>query len=86
VLIEGSHKTPSGDDLGCGEGAERGVGNPHVARIRRGDAVAFYNYKDDGSGRLDWRALHTGLPTTEEDGVKWIANHWFRLNSLNEGC
>ena len=56
--------------------------NPNIARVRKGDAIAFYNYKNDGSGQLDWRALHTGLPTSEEDGVKWIANHWFRLGDL----
>lgn len=56
--------------------------NPNIAHVRKGDAIAFYNYKNDGSGQLDWRALHTGLPTSEEDGVKWIANHWFRLRDL----
>lgn len=56
--------------------------NPHVAWINRGDALAFYNYLDDGSARLDWRALHTGLPTQPEDGVKWIANHWFCAPTL----
>ena len=56
--------------------------NPHVIHINKGDAIAFYNYKNDGSGQLDWKALHTGLPTTEEDGVKWIANHWFRVGKL----
>ncbi len=57
--------------------------NNNIVYINKGDAVAFYNYKNDGSGNLDWRALHTGLPTTEEDGsIKWIANHWFRLGYL----
>ena len=56
--------------------------NPHITYIKKGDAIAFYNYKNDGSGQLDWRALHTGLPTTESDGVKWIANHWFRVGKL----
>ncbi len=58
--------------------------NPHITYIRKGDAIAFYNYKNDASGQLDWRALHTGLPTTEKDGVKWIANHWFRVGDLCE--
>mmetsp|Transcript_31521 Transcript_31521/g.48363 ORF Transcript_31521/g.48363 Transcript_31521/m.48363 type:complete len:363 (-) Transcript_31521:948-2036(-) len=55
--------------------------NPNVSYIKKGDAVAFYNYMDDGSKRFDWRALHAGLPADE---VKWIANHWFRSNSLLE--
>jgi len=58
--------------------------------VRPGDAVAFYNYLDDGSGRIDWRAIHAGLPVEGEQssgsaggGVeKWIANHWFRWESL----
>ena len=58
------------------------VQNEHVALIEQGDALAFYNYCDDGSARLDWRSLHCGLPTSEEDGEKWIANHWFRVNDL----
>lgn len=57
--------------------------NPNVAWIKKGDAIAFYNYKNDGSGRLNWRALHTGLPTSKNDGEKWIANHWFRLGLLS---
>ena len=51
-------------------------------KIDKGDAIAFYNYQNDGSGRLNWRALHTGLPTTEKEGQKWIANHWFRFGTL----
>lgn len=58
------------------------IDDMHVVWIRCGDAVAFYNYPDDGFGRLDNRALHTGLPTAGEGGVKWIVNHRFRLNSL----
>ena len=54
----------------------------HTAWINEGDAVVFYNYCDDGSGRLDWRSLHCGLPTPEEDGTKWIANHWFCVGDL----
>lgn len=56
----------------------------HISWIDQGDALVFYNYLDDGSARLDWRSLHSGLPTTEEDGEKWIANHWFRVNDLAE--
>ena len=51
----------------------------NVVSIKRGDAIVFYNYVDDGSMQLNWRALHTGLPATS---TKFIANHWFRLNSL----
>ena len=50
--------------------------------INAGDAVAFYNYLDDGSGMLNWRAIHTGLPAK---GSKWIANHWFRSGGLERG-
>lgn len=57
--------------------------DPNVLWIKKGDAIAFYNYKNDGSGQFDWRSLHTGLPTSQEDGLKWIANHWFRLGHLN---
>jgi hypothetical protein len=53
--------------------------NEHVVSIERGDALAFYNYIDDGSEHLNWRSLHTGLPATS---TKYIANHWFRINSL----
>jgi len=53
--------------------------NEHVAWIDQGDALVFYNYCDDGSAKLDWRSIHSGLPTSE---VKWIANHWFRINDL----
>jgi len=56
--------------------------NEHIACVNRGDAIAFYNYKDDGSAQLDWTALHCGLPTTDEEGTKWIANHWYRVNAL----
>ena len=52
----------------------------HTVYVNKGDAVAFYNYRDEGSAQLDWAALHCGSPT---DGTKWIANHWFRLNDLS---
>lgn len=48
----------------------------HVMYVEPGDAVAFYNYDKDG---LDFRALHTGLATSD---TKWIANHWFRVPTL----
>ena len=56
--------------------------NEHIAKIHQGDAVVFYNYREDGSTRLDWRSLHCGFPVSEEDGTKWIANHWFRVDDL----
>ena len=57
--------------------------NNAVLQVNPGDAVAFYNYLDDGSGQLDWNTLHCGLPTSEKHGgTKWIANHWYRLNVL----
>jgi hypothetical protein len=40
--------------------------------ICQGDAIAFYNYFEDGTA--DWNAIHAGMPGTEE---KWVANHWF---------
>lgn len=53
--------------------------NKHTVLVNKGDAVAFYNYRDEGSAHLDWTALHCGSPTDE---TKWIANHWYRLNDL----
>lgn len=59
--------------------------NPqNIVHVNSGDAIAFYNYLDDGSGRIDWNALHCGLPTAHDDGDKWIANHWYRLNVLED--
>ncbi|KAL7495817.1 hypothetical protein ACHAWT_006315 [Skeletonema menzelii] len=52
----------------------------YTVLVNKGDAVAFYNYKDEGSAQLDWAALHCGSPTDE---TKWIANHWYRLNELS---
>jgi hypothetical protein len=66
-------------------------GSPIVARVNEGDAVAFYNYRVDGS--MNWRAFHSGLPITQDDllvgkeneetdkntGGKWIANHFYHF-------
>lgn len=41
-------------------------------QIGQGDAIAFYNYLEDGS--TDWNMIHAGMPAI---GEKWIANHWF---------
>ena len=59
--------------------AQEGNNNKHTVFVNKGDAVAFYNYRDEGSAQLDWAALHCGSPTDE---TKWIANHWYRLNEL----
>lgn len=64
---------------GSGGGGDSGT---RTVRVNKGDAVAFYNYLDEGSAQLDWTALHCGLPTSEKDETKWIANHWYRLNVL----
>eukprot|EP00568_Trieres_chinensis_P018510 CAMPEP_0183330430 /NCGR_PEP_ID=MMETSP0160_2-20130417/85300_1 /TAXON_ID=2839 ORGANISM="Odontella Sinensis, Strain Grunow 1884" /NCGR_SAMPLE_ID=MMETSP0160_2 /ASSEMBLY_ACC=CAM_ASM_000250 /LENGTH=128 /DNA_ID=CAMNT_0025498639 /DNA_START=448 /DNA_END=830 /DNA_ORIENTATION=- len=48
--------------------------------IDAGDAIAFFNYHTDPETRqrrIDWRAIHSGLPTAKGEGNKWIANHWF---------
>jgi prolyl 4-hydroxylase len=42
-----------------------------VARPRKGDAVAFYNFRPDGA--LDRRAIHAGLPAPAE---KWCSALW----------
>lgn len=48
--------------------------------VTAGDAVAFYNYCDNGSGRVNWNAIHAGLPV--KSGVKWIANQWFQFGTF----
>lgn len=82
LLLKGSKSGSVGSGREGEYYPEEEIDNPNVSRIKKGDAVAFYNYKNDGSGQFDWRALHTGLPTSKEDGLKWIANHWFRLGHL----
>lgn len=68
-----------------GDNANNPKADDHTAWVKQGDAIAFYNYLDNGSAQLNWRALHCGLPTTEEEGgTKWIANHWYRLNVLED--
>lgn len=57
----------------------------NVLRIKKGDALLFYNYdwieNLDGDEDLpqtgpiiNWRSIHSGMRTTEE---KWIATNWF---------
>ena len=45
---------------------------------RKGDAVAFYNYMDDGSGELDRLTAHAGLPAPAE---KSVAALWYCQDS-----
>ena len=73
LLIKGGNNSEISEDA-----------HDNVAHIKMGDALAFYNYKDNGSAEFDWNAIHCGLPTTEEDGDKLIANHWYKLNFLDE--
>ena len=46
-----------------------------LASPSKGDAVAFFNYVDDGTGDLDRTALHAGLPSPS---VKSVATLWYR--------
>jgi hypothetical protein len=54
--------------------------------IEAGDAVAFYNYHqlegEEGGEAVNWQCLHAGLPTTAEEGDKWIANHWMHAPAV----
>eukprot|EP00980_Cylindrotheca_fusiformis_P007233 scaffold1525_cov142-Cylindrotheca_fusiformis.AAC.33 len=71
---------------------EEGSGdtNGAVLHVGPGDAIVFYNYDcccntNHGNSRtspeLDWRAIHAGLPATEE---KLIATLWFQGGSLTK--
>mmetsp|Transcript_34750 Transcript_34750/g.72325 ORF Transcript_34750/g.72325 Transcript_34750/m.72325 type:complete len:286 (-) Transcript_34750:210-1067(-) len=42
-------------------------------QVQQGDAVAFFNYFEDGS--VNWKSIHAGLPTSSP---KLVANHWYR--------
>ena len=42
----------------------------------KGDAIAFYNFCDDGSGELDRLAFHAGLPASAE---KSVAALWYSV-------
>jgi hypothetical protein len=63
-----------------------------VVQVEKGDAIAFFNYKSiDGSDtknnhgvEREWRSIHAGLPTTHDEGEKWIANHWLHHLSFQE--
>ena len=81
-MVEGLEPGVHGLLVEGGEGRRtaKGDGGGSVVRVRQGDAVAFYSYRDDGSGQVDWRTMHAGLPC--EAGSKWVANHWFHANCL----
>ena len=55
----------------------------NVVKVYPGDAVVFFNYdttrKNVSSPEIDWRALHAGLPASED---KCIATHWFNGGDL----
>jgi hypothetical protein len=58
--------------------------NPHVVRVRAGDAVVFYNYEynEEISGPImSWRSLHAGMPASQE---KWIATNWFSSDLMEK--
>lgn len=56
---------------------------PRTVYIQPGDAVVFYNYKqDDEHGKIwNWRSLHCGLPAVKP---KWIATNWFCLQQIED--
>ena len=58
--------------------------NENTFVVNAGDCVAFYNYHivDAEGDAANWQSLHAGLPTTEREGDKWIANHWMHAPSL----
>lgn len=61
-----------------------GAKNENTVIVDAGDCVAFYNYhtvQEEGDA-ANWQSLHAGLPTTEREGEKWIANHWMHAPSL----
>lgn len=65
--------------------ANGGVDKEHIIEVNQGDAIAFYNYKTvNGEVVRDWNSFHAGLPTTEEEGEKFIANHWMHCDAFDE--
>lgn len=65
--------------------ANGGIDKEHVIEVNQGDAIAFYNYKTvNGEVFRDWNSIHAGLPTTEEEGEKFIANHWMHCDAFDE--
>ena len=72
---EGGDGSMAGGVQGGGRGEARAMGGVKV-KPRRGDAVVWYNY-EEGTGRIDPRAVHCALPVTR--GEKWAANCWVSL-------
>jgi hypothetical protein len=66
VLVVGASSPPS-----------HHTDSAHRVAVHPGDALAFFNYCPDG--RINWKAIHAGLPVEEGDDAKWIANHWFQF-------
>ena len=64
----------------------KGARDQNIAVVDAGDCVAFYNYhlQDDAQQgeAANWLSLHAGLPTTAQEGEKWIANHWMHAPGL----
>ncbi len=54
------------------------VGGDNLS-INRGDAIAFYNYLENGD--YNWNSIHAGSPVQGETH-KWVANHWFRYGEF----
>ena len=48
-------------------------------RPRAGEAIAFYNLRDDGTA--DKRMQHAGAPVVQ--GVKWVATRWIRARPFD---
>ena len=55
-------------------GGRQPAGGPTGVRVapRKGEAVVWYNYNEDG--QIDPRAVHCALPVIR--GEKWAANQW----------
>ena len=66
--------------------AARKLRPPHdglTVAPRKGDAVVFYNLRDDGSAAVDRLALHAGLPAP---GEKSVAALWYHADLTPRGA
>ncbi|GFH44403.1 hypothetical protein CTEN210_00877 [Chaetoceros tenuissimus] len=80
VLIAGKNSQILNPKLANGD-----IDQKHIIEINQGDAIAFYNYKTvNGEVVRDWNSIHTALPTTEEEGEKFIANHWMHCDTFDK--
>ena len=64
--------------------AKENDSNHHVVRVKKGDALVFYNYnpnEGEDAVPLDYHAYHAGLPA---ESTKWIANQWFHVPPMRE--